>query len=277
MWTTLALMSALNWAPAQEGQLELKNARVTYGILGQERKDTTFLPGDMVVLAFDIEGLKLADNGQVQYKMSMELTNSKNEPQYKNTPQKTEAVNTLGTSRLPAFALTEIGTDTKPGEYTMTVVVTDETAKSKPVELKRKFEVKAPQFGIVRSGFHTLSLNEKGGIAGTQIAPPVGVPGQSLLFSFTVVGFDLKGDKMQPNVSVAMEVQDDSGKTVLKKPFTGVAKEIDEDAKKLRVIPFQLPIQLNRSGKFKVVVTAKDENSGKTAKETLDLTVVEVK
>jgi hypothetical protein len=276
MWTTLALLSALNWAPAQEGQLELKNVRVTYGILGQERKDTTFLPGDMAVLAFDIEGLKAEPNGQVQYSMSMELTNAKGEPQYKKEPQKTRAVNALGGSRLPAFALTEIGTDTKAGEYTMTVTVTDENAKAKPVKLQRKFEVKKPQFGIVRPGFHTVIFNDKGGVVGAQNAPPVGVPGQSLMFSFTVVGFELsKDDKQQPNVSVTMEVKDEAGNG-LKQPFTGVAKEIDEDAKKLRVIPFQLPIQLNRSGKFKVVVTAEDKLTNKKTTQTLDLKVTEV-
>src|SRR6476659_4949110 len=128
MWTTLALMSAMNWTPAQAGQLELKNVRVTYGILGQERKDTTYLPGDLVVLAFDIEGLKVADDGQVKYSMSMELLDSKGKSLFKKDPQDTIAVNTLGKARLPAFALTEVGTDTAPGKYTMNVVVTDVAA-----------------------------------------------------------------------------------------------------------------------------------------------------
>ncbi len=280
MWTTLALMSALNWAQAQAGQLELKNARVTYGILGQERKDSTYLPGDMVVLAFDIEGLTVADNGQVQYSMSMKLTNAKGEEKYKTDPQTTMAVNTLGGSRLPAFAMTAVGTDTEPGQYTMTVEVNDESAKTKkkPARLERKFTVKAPQFGIVRPSFNIVSMNERGGVAGTQVAPPVGVPGQSLLFSFTVVGFALKGDTPQPNVVVSMELKDEGGRAVkMPKPFTGEAKQIDDEARKLRVIPFQLPIQLNRSGKFKVVVTAEDKYANKTVKETLDLTVIEVK
>lgn len=278
MWTTLALMSALNWTPAQAGQLQLKNDRVTYGVLGQARKDSNFLPGDRVVLAFDIEGLEVK-KGQVQYSMSMELTNAKGEQQYKRDPQVTMAVNTLGGSRLPAFALTEIGTDTKPGEYTMTVTVSDENSKPKAKQtLKHKFQVKPSQFGIVRAGFWTLTLNENGAGMPGQVAPPVAVPGQSLLLAFTVVGFELKDEKMDPNVTMSMEVQDESGKVVPQtKPITGQAKSIKDEFKKLRVIPFQLPMQLNRSGNFKVVVTAEDKHSGKKATETLNLTVVEVK
>ncbi len=131
MWASLALMSALNWTPAQAGQLELKNVRVTYGILGQERKDTNYLPGDMVVLAFDIEGLKVAADGKVQYSMSMELIDKAGKSVFKKDPQEMLTVNTLGGGRLPSFALTEIGTDTAPGTYTMNVVVNDLAAKDR--------------------------------------------------------------------------------------------------------------------------------------------------
>jgi len=266
----------LNWAPAQEGQLELKNARVTYGILGQERKDTTYLPGDLVVLTFDIEGLKMTDDGQVKYSMSLELyDHTKKQVVFKKDPVDTLAVNTLGKSRLPAFALTELGTDAAAGKYTMTVVVTDvfnKDKKNRPTaELKRDFEVKAARFGIVRPGFTNVSLKDP------QVSPPVGVPGQSLMLNFAVVGFDLKGDKMEPNVKVKMVVKDEAGKNVLEKAFEGEAKNIDDQAKKERAIPFQLPIQFNRSGNFKVVVTATDEHTGKSDSQTLDLKVVEVK
>ncbi len=281
MWASLALMSALNWTPAQAGQLELKNARVTYGILGQERKDTTYLPGDLVVVAFDIEGLKVAPDGRVQYSMSLELTGKdkdaatgKPKVLFKKDPQEVTTVNTLGGSRLPSFGLTEVGTDTPPGKYLMTVVVTDVAAKTS-AKLEREFNVKPMQFGIVRPGFTSIDLNEQGR-GGPQIAPPVAVPGQSLQINFAAVGFELKGDKQLPNVKVTMEIQDESGKAVLEKPFTGVATDIDPEFKKLRVIPFQFPMQINRSGKFKVTLTATDEYTKKTASQTLDLKVVEV-
>jgi len=282
MWTMLALMSALNGTPAQAGQLELKNVRYTYGILGHERKEAPYLPGDVVVIAFDIEGLKVAANGQVHYSMSTELTGKEKDPGtgkpkilFRKDPQTLVAVNTLGGARLPSIAYTEIGVATDPGEYTMTVVVNDVAAKTS-VKMERKFEVKPTQFGIVRPGFTYIDMNERGS-GGTQIAPPVAVPGQSLQLNFALVGFQLKGDKQVPNLSVQMEIQDETGKAVLEKPFTGVAQDLDAEFKKLVVSPFRFPMQINRSGKFKIVVTAKDGHTGKTATETLELTVVEVK
>lgn len=277
MWTTLALMSALSWTPAQASQLQLKNARVTYGILGQERKDTSYLPGDMVVLAFDIEGLKVESDGRVKYSIGMELFDHKKKTAvYQRAPQEMTVVNTLGGSRLPSFALTNIGTDTEPGKYTMTVKVKDVAANATK-ELKQDFEVKKPDFGIVRPGFVYNKLNEEQAGPPTTIAPPLAVPGQNLMLNFAVVGFRLAGEKTQPKVSVEMKITDESGEAVLKKPFSGTADNIPDEAKQLKVIPFEVPLQCNRSGKFKVILTAKDEISGKTVQQTLDLKVIELK
>jgi hypothetical protein len=277
MWTTLALMSALSWTPAQAAQLELKNPRVTYGILGQERKDTNYLPGDMVVLAFDIEGLPVGPDGLVRYSMSVILYDHKQRKEvFKKEPQRMEVVNTLGSSRVPTFALTNIGTDTEPGTYTMRVIVTDSSGKVSK-ELKRDFEVKKSEFGIVRPGFVYNKLNEEQAGEATSIAPPLAVPGQNLLLHFAVVGFVLAGNKNQPKVKVEMKVVDEAGKPVLQKSFSGEAIDIPDEAKQLKVIPFQVPIQVNRSGKFKVVITATDKNNNdKTATLPLDLKVIEI-
>lgn len=274
MWASLALMSALSWAPAQGGQLELKNVRTTYGIFGPERKEAPYLLGDRVVLSFDIEGLTVAPNGSVRYSTGMELTDKAGKSLFKKDPVEVQTVNTLGGSRLPAFALTQIGTDTAPGKYTMTVTVTD-VATKKSKDLKYEFEVKKPEFGIVQIGFWTNDMSE-GGRGQPQIAPAVAVPGQNLLLAFTVVNFELKGDKNDPNVTVSMMVQDETGKPVRDKPFPGEATALAEEFKKLKAIPFNFPMQMNRSGKFKIVLTATDKHSGKTATETIDLKVVEV-
>jgi hypothetical protein len=278
MWTSLALLSALSWTPAQAGQLELKNARFTYGFLGQERKDSTFLPGDMAILAFDIEGLKVDKKGQVKYSTSMELfDHQQKKPVFKTTrPQEKALVNTLGGSRVPAIALTNIGTETKPGDYTMTVVVTDLVAKTPPIKLERKFQVKPAAFGIVRPGFVYAGLSDEEAGVPTTLAPPLAVPGQNLILHFSVGGFKLAGQNNDPDVEVRMVVQDDKGKPVLGEPYSGEAKNVRKEIKDQGFIPFQIPIQVNRSGKFKIVLTAKDKHAGKTDTLTLDLRVVEV-
>jgi hypothetical protein len=279
MWATLALLTALNGTPAQTGGLELKNVRPTYGMLGQERKDTEFLPGDMFILTFDIEGLQVTKEGLAQYSIGMELTGKnpktgKVEKMFGKDPQEQQTVTTLGGSRVPSFARALIGIDTPPGDYTMKVVVTDRAAQ-KSQTLEKPFTVKKLEFGIVRVGFTYLDLEEGQPAGRPQYAPPVGVPGQNLLLSFTAVGFELKGDKQQPNVSVSMEILDEGGTSIHK--FSGTAKDIDEPFKKLGVIPFQFPIHLNRTGKFKVVLRATDEFTKKSAEQALELKVVEIK
>jgi hypothetical protein len=280
MWTTLALLSALSYAPAQGGQLELKNPRFTYGILGQERKDSTYLPGDMVVLSFDIEGLKVKNDGSAQYSRAMKLfSHTKNKYIYEEEPQSQEVVNSLGGTNQPVFALTNLFPDTEPGEYTFRVDIKDILGNTAAKPLERKFTVKKLEFGIVRPGFVYLDLNENQAGAQPIFAPPLAVPGQTLMLHFTTVGYTEAGEKNDPKVSVEVVIQDESGKPVLTKPISGKGTSYpDDQARKLKVLPFHVPVQINRSGKFKIVISAKDENAGKTATfPPLELTVVEVK
>jgi hypothetical protein len=270
MWATLALTTALNLAPAQAGALDLKNVRVTYGVLGQERKEAKeVLPGDIYNVAFDIEGLQVSEDGRVLYRMGMELTKTgKKEPEFKQEPRDLEAYNTLGGSRVPAFARTTVGLDTPAGEYTLKVTITDR-AKKETKELSRTFTVVPARLGLVQISL--FSYNDGKGTA--LPAPPLGVPGQAVLLHFAVVGFDLDKKKEQPNVVTEVSILDESGKPVLSKPFTGTTTEVGAQFKK--ILPMDFPIQLNRSGKFKLQIKVTDKLVNKTAQETLDLTVVE--
>jgi hypothetical protein len=208
MWATLALATALNLTPAQAGTLQLKNDRVTYGPLGQERKDSKILGGDYFIVAFDIEGLKVRDDGEVKYSMGLEVTNKEGKSQYRQDPQELEAYNALGGGRVPSVAHVFIGTDQPEGEYTLKVTVKDiNTGKSD--SLSRKFEVSPRKFGFVQLGFSYQAPSREVLLA----APPLGVPGQTLLLNFSVVGFDLdKARKDQPNIETSLRILDEDGK-----------------------------------------------------------------
>lgn len=272
MWTTLALISALNLTPAQAGQLQLKNDRFTYGLFGQERKDSNFLPGDLAILSFDIDGLHIQADGSARYSMGMQLySQAKKKNVFEQEPQKMEVGYSLGGTSLPTMAITHIFQGMEPGEYTMKVIIADLQGGKATKTLERKFTVKKMEFGIVNPGF---VYNQGGG----GIAPPLAVPGQNLMLHFTAVGFTEAGPKNLPKVSVKAEIQDEAGKPVLKKPIEGTANGYESDeSKKNKFIPFSVPIQVNRTGKYKIVLSATDEHSHKKVTfPPLDLKVVDI-
>jgi hypothetical protein len=268
MWLSYVLTTTLSLAPAQAGDLKLTNSRVTYGLLGQERPDSKspkLLPGDVYLVSFDITGLTAKKDGRVQYSMGMELTRKgKKKPEFKKDPADLEALNTLGGNRLPSYALWVIGTDVPADEYTLKVTVKDRISKQEAV-LTKKFEVVPVKLGLVR-----LGLSYDTGAP----APPVGVPGQTFLLSFSLVGFTLD-KKKAPNVSVEVRVLDEDGRPTVAEPFKGEVKAVD--AKFAQFVPFEpIPIHLNRAGKFTIVLKVTDNltTPKRTAEERLEFTVM---
>ena len=261
MWTALTLTTVMTLAPAQG--IELKNVRTTYGIMGETRKDDKLLPGDVLVVAFDIEGLKVKENGLVQYSMGMELTKKgKAKPEFKQDPQDLEAENSLGGTSLPAFANYLLPTDFATGEYTLKVTVKDRLGKTDKV-FSKTFEVLPMKLGFVQVGLTTPQ-----GFP----APPVAVPGQRVLVHYTLVGYK-PGKDQQPNVTIEMVVQDDAGKPTVAKSFKS---DITAEPKATPGVMHFLarPLDLNKAGKYKIVMKATDNNTKDTTEQTLNLNVL---
>jgi hypothetical protein len=266
MWTTLAMTAAL--ALGQTGELRLTNVRPTYGPLMGPRKDAEnlkLLPGDLLCISFDIENLKVAPDGQVKYSTAMEVTDKNGKVQYRQEPQDFEAYHNLGGGHAPAAVASDIGTDTPPGEYTITGTITDRSTKTTK-KLSQKFEVLPKGFGLVRLG---LSYDQGGLLP----APPVGVAGQHLFVNFWVAGFERDKDNKMPNVTGSLRILE-NGRPTLEKNLSGSIKMA---AAGPSLIPFTFALSLNRPGKFTVEVKATDEIGKKTATQTFDLTVLEVK
>jgi hypothetical protein len=265
MLATLAL-AALSLVPAQPGDLNLTNKRVTYGPLGQERKEKQFIVGDLFCLSFDIEGLKVQDDGKVLYSLGLKLVDGEGKLQFEQEPRDLDVTNSLGGSRTAANAIVDIRTDTKPGKYTCTVSVADRLAKTKK-ELTHEFEVVAPRLGLVQT-----HLTYPTGVP----AAPVAVVGQAYIINFAVTGMKLNDNK-QPHLSVELRVIDEAtGKPTLVKNPSDEIKNLPEEFKKLA--PFQFPLQLNRPGRFRVEFKVKDLNdNGKTVEQVLSFTVSDQK
>jgi hypothetical protein len=182
---------------------------------------------------------------------------------FRQLPQNQQARNYLGGNVLPSVAQLQIPLETKPGEYTLRVTITDRTA-NKSQTLDRKASVLPADFGLIH--LHTSADRE-----GKVPVAPVGTVGQSLYIDFAVVGFQREAGK-QPNIEVALRVLDDKGQPTTAKPLTGTAdKDIPPDVK---IIPLQFGLTLNRLGRFTVELSASDKVSGKVSRVSFPLSVV---
>lgn len=268
MLATLAIATALSLTPAQDSQLKLSNAHTSYGILGGPRESNKFLPGDVLFLTFDINGMTVGKRGQIKYSLGMQMKNSKDVSVYSQLPQIIEAANTLGGTSLPAFAYADIGGSVEAGKYTLTVTVKDEIA-GQSASLTHAFEVLKKDFGIGRIG---LFYDEKGMVW----APPVFVAGQSAWVHFITMGFDRDVRDKNPNVEVRMRVLDSAGKPTLPEAVTGDTKT-QKVPTNVQAVPWFQKIELNRPGKYKIELEATDAVAKKTVKEVLNITVLETK
>jgi hypothetical protein len=268
MWTTLALAAALGSAAGQTDQLTVTNVRATYGQLGPLRTDNKVLPGDRYDLAFDVEGIKVGDDGKVIYSMGMEVTNSQGKVIYGRDPRNLEAYYFLGGNRLFATTYVTAGFSQPPGKYTIKVSLTDRATKASTT-LTREFELLPKDFGLVGL---SLSYDPEGRWA----APPRGVTGQSLFVNLMATGFERdKNKKQQPDVSLEMRVLDENGKPTLSKPLAGdISRDVPME---VVYLPLNFVLELNRPGKFTVELVGTDRLSKKTAKLSFPVVVTEAK
>jgi hypothetical protein len=272
MWKALAVALAVAGLVPETAaaQFSLTNVRTTYGLLGLPRPNNDVLPGDILFVAFDIEGIKADDkSGEAQYTMGMELVDSKGKAVFKQDPRPAGGKLGLGGTRIPSFAHIIIGTDQPPGKYTLKLTVTDRAKVSKILTLD--FMIKPVEFGLVR--LQTSFTDYTNQVP----APPVGVAGQVMVVTFATTG--MKRDaKKQLSIKTTMRVLDAKGTAT--KPLTfDIPKDLPEDARaeadKATVVPMWFYLPLNRAGKFTVELESVDENGKKKAKLTFPLTVLD--
>jgi hypothetical protein len=265
MLTTLPLLAVLCVAPSQADGLTLTDARVTYGILGPTRESTKFLPGDMLFLTFNINGIGADIDGKVLYSIATEVTDAGGKSVFSQPPQNREVINALGGNQLPAFAQVAVGQQQPAGEHTLKVTVTDQ-ANKKSQTLTQKFEVLKPDFGLVRLA---ASADADGLVPSGMLTV-----GHALWINGAVVGFQ-RGAGMQPNVTVELKISDADGKPTIARPFGGtISKDVPA---KDPALPIQFHVALNRPGKFTLELKATDALAGKTSTQSFPITINAVK
>src|SRR5262245_12669859 len=146
--------------PGAAAALEIQNVRPAYGVLGATRLDNKFLPGDVLMIHFDIEGLKVNDKtGTVRYYSELEFFDSKKKriSQQKNEIQELQP--DLGGTRIPSDLNAIMGKDQPPGKYTLKWTIHDVYGKTS-ASREYAFELLPVGYGVIQA-----------------LSPAFGVPG----------------------------------------------------------------------------------------------------
>jgi hypothetical protein len=275
MFPTLVALALI--APAQPGgAFKLSNIRNTYGELGGTRPEGKLLPGDILFVGFDIEGITVSDGGQVGYTMAMEVLDKAGKAIFKQDPAKKQDFVPLGGTKLPARAFVTIGLDQPAGEYSLKMTVSDTgNPAAQPQSFIKKFEVTKPEFGIV--AVYT-SVDVKGEIP----SPTTGVVGQSVFVQFAAVGYDRDPKAKDPNfgaqpdLTFEMNVLDEAGKPTMAKPvsYSQNANSQVKNNEKDGGCPMRFLLPMTRSGRFIIALKATDNLTKKTATFDMPVTVV---
>jgi hypothetical protein len=260
MWTTIVFLTALSAARADSG-LSLTHVRSTHGLLGPQRRNETLAPGDNYFLCFDINGIRVDDQGRVRYSLGFEVSDAAGKVVFGQTAKEQEARASLGGDSVPAYVHLSVALDTAAGDYKMKVTVKD-LASGREQSLSRNIKVLPKDFALVRT---TVTIDAEASYAARVFAS-----GQGVWVHTSAVGFG-RGANKQPDVVFEMRVLDDSGKPTLANAVTGSPpKDLPTT---LSGLPMAFPLTLNRPGKFTVELQATDRISGKKAKMSIPIVV----
>ena len=240
-FASAAALLILALAPAPTFALEFKNVRPSYGPLGATRNDNKFLPGDLLYISYEIEGLKVdPKTKKAAYVTLLEVFSSTKEKIFsKESPN--EMAPQLGGDRIPGDLHLIMGHDKPAGQYLLRMTIQDRVG-GETKSFTHAFELLNPGFGIIAIQ-----------------APAIAFPGQPYIAQLAIIDFTLDANK-SPKGSITMKVTDEAGKEVSSLPANKFPEDLTEgiDLKKDNVLPMHFPIFPNRPGRFNIEFTAID-------------------
>ena len=254
-----AAFVALGVFPDLAAALEIKNIRPCYAPFGATRYNLKLLPGDVLFITYDLDGLATdPKSGKTNYETTLELLDANDKVLYKK-PTTNEVVPQLGAGRMPGDLHVIMGAQQAPGKYSVKLTVHDKVGKEAKA-FSYPFEVVPQTFGFV-------------GVS----APAVGFPGQHYVTGFGLVNLATDAKKM-PKCEINIKILDDKGNAVAQSVLIELPRDMPEgiDLGQANFVPLQYPIYLNRAGRFTIDIQAHDKFGNKKAELRYPVTVLDV-
>jgi hypothetical protein len=257
------VLAALIASPAQAGGLELTNIAPTYGILGPVRPSTALIPGDVLCVRFDIDGITIAKDGKVTYTMQQEVVDKAGKQWFKPDPVNRVDQAPLGGGKLPGYTFVTAGLDLPAGDYLLKMTVTDNATKA-----SKSFEQK---FSVLKADFAIVAVYASSDTQGRLPAATTGVVGGSIFLHYSAVNFQKDAMKKQPDLKFEMMMVENGKPTVTTPAVWEVKDGVDE---KDATYSMRYPVPFTRPGKFAVRLTATDNLTKKVATVDIPVTVL---
>ena len=260
----LAALFTLGLFPGLAPAVEIKNIRPCYAPFGATRYDLNLLPGDVLFITYDLDGLQTdPKTKKTNYETILELIDDPSQKSPKvlyKKPTTNEVIPQLGTGRMPGDLHVIMGAQQAPGKYAVRLTVHDKIAKDAK-SFTYPFTVVPQSFGFV-------------GVS----APAIGFPGQHYVTGFGLVNLATDGKTKQPKVDVDIQILDDKGKAVAPTVKIELPRDMPEgiDLAQANFVPLQYPIYLNRPGTFTIDIQAHDKFGNKKASLRYPVTVLDV-
>lgn len=236
-------------------ELKISNLQVRSYKFGPERPSLEIVPGDEVIFRFLVSGVKTDETG----KMDAEIIQKITDPEGKvivNTKELIQEPLAFAGDSFPYYVPLSTGVETLAGEYLVHITLKDNMTKTS-TSIEKKVTVTKPNLGIVRP---RLSYDPEG----KSDALPNNPVGQRVYFRFFVVGFERE---KKVDLQIRVQIFDSEGKETLKKPLTlDIQTENPKEIEEIKTIPFNRFLYFTRAGEFKIVFTATDRVSNKSAK-----------
>lgn len=237
-------------------KLEIKNVQPAHGVFGPARTSDDVFPLDEYLVRYQVTGVKSDKEGKADLEVTATLLGPDGKQVFaRKTPPAPRPLS-LGGDVVQTFGSFTFPEKAPPGEYKLTVSVTDRTSKE-TASFDRKLTCKATSFQILTPRFF---YDTEGKVpAGTTL-----LAGQTLHYTLKVVGYD----RSQKKVALTMRatILDTDGKDTGAKPLE-VKGDITDEKKAVdsKQATFSGTAVMHRTGEFKLKIVVEDTLGKQTA------------
>lgn len=252
---TATVLMLLAMGSTAGAAVEIRDFEAAHGRYGPRRENLEVFAGEEVLFRYLITGVQLDSMGRIDLELEERVTAADGRTiAHAKGPQQARLA--LGGDSLTGQAEFTFAEKVKPGQYKLTVRVTDNTS-GESATAERLITLKAAEFALVMPRF---SYDADGKIP----APAAGMLGQTLHASVKALGLD--ASKGVIDSEMKLQIYDDKGKPTMPRAITASFRHDDpKTVKEIGLVRFKADVTLNRTGNFTLKMIITDRVAGKSA------------